>query len=77
MTSFIWLIIGFALLVWGADRFVDGACAVARKLGIPSVIVGLTIVAMGTSAPELSVSLTAALRCKRHCGGQRRRFEHL
>ncbi len=59
MLSFIMLLGGFALLVWGADRFVSGACAAARRLGIPSVVVGLTIVALGTSAPELSVSVTA------------------
>lgn len=62
MLSFVYLVTGFALLVWGADRFVEGACAAARRLGIPSVVVGLTIVAMGTSAPELSVSVTAALK---------------
>ena len=62
MLSFIMLLGGFALLVWGADRFVSGACAAARRLGIPSVVVGLTIVALGTSAPELSVSVTAALK---------------
>ena len=62
MLSFIMLIGGFALLVWGADRFVGGACAAARRMGIPSVVVGLTIVALGTSAPELSVSVTAALK---------------
>lgn len=62
MISFVMLLVGFVLLIWGADRFVDGACAVARRLGIPSIVVGLTIVAIGTSAPELSVSLTAALK---------------
>ncbi len=62
MSSVLKLLLGFILLVWGADRFVSGACAVARKLGIPAVVVGLTIVALGTSAPELSVSLTAALQ---------------
>ena len=62
MLSFVLLALGFALLVWGADRFVEGACAAARRLGIPSVVVGLTIVAIGTSAPELSVSITAALK---------------
>ena len=62
MMSFVQLLIGFVLLIWGADRFVDGASSVARRLGIPAVVVGLTIVAIGTSAPELSVSLTAALK---------------
>ena len=56
------LIVGFVLLVKGADFFVDGSSSVARLLKIPSLIIGLTIVAMGTSAPEASVSITAALK---------------
>jgi cation:H+ antiporter len=55
------LIVGFALLIKGADFFVDGSGSIARKLQIPDIIVGLTIVAMGTSAPELAVSVSAAL----------------
>lgn len=55
------LLVGFVLLVKGADFFVDGSSAVAKVLKIPSIIVGLTIVAMGTSLPELAVSLTAAI----------------
>lgn len=55
------LIVGFVALIKGADWFVDGASSVAKKLGIPSVIIGLTIVAMGTSAPEAAVSISAAL----------------
>lgn len=58
---YVYLIIGFALLIKGADYFVDGASAVARLLKIPSVVIGLTIVAMGTSAPEAAVSITAGL----------------
>lgn len=58
----IFLAIGFLLLVKGADWFVDGTSGVARKVGIPQLVVGLTIVAMGTSAPEAAVSITAALR---------------
>ena len=54
------LALGFVLLVKGADWFVDGAASVAAKLGIPQLVIGLTIVAMGTSAPEAAVSLTAA-----------------
>lgn len=54
------LILGFFLLVKGADFFVDGAASFATKLGIPQLVVGLTIVAMGTSAPEAAVSITAA-----------------
>ena len=53
------LIVGFALLVKGADFFVEGAADLARKLKIPSLVVGLTIVALGTSAPELAVSISA------------------
>lgn len=56
------LVIGFALLVKGADWFVDGASGVATKLGIPQLVIGLTIVAMGTSAPEAAVSISAALK---------------
>ncbi len=62
MLSFIMLVVGFALLVWGADKFVAGASALARRLGVSPLLVGLTIVAFGTSAPELAVSLTAALQ---------------
>ncbi len=56
------LILGFGLLVKGADWFVDGAAGVAEKFGIPQLVIGLTIVAMGTSAPEAAVSITAALK---------------
>lgn len=60
--NYIILIVGFALLIKGADVFVDGASAVAKKLGIPPVIVGLTIVSIGTSAPELAVSIISAIK---------------
>lgn len=56
------LVWGFVMLVKGADWFVDGAAGLARKFGIPQLVVGLTIVAMGTSAPEAAVSITAALK---------------
>jgi len=56
------LIVGFALLVKGADLFVDGASGIAKKFGIPELIIGLTIVAMGTSAPEAAVSIAAAIK---------------
>ena len=56
------LAIGFALLVKGADWFVDGASGIAAKLHIPQLVIGLTIVAMGTSAPEAAVSISAALK---------------
>lgn len=55
------LVVGFVLLVKGADFFVEGSAAVARTFRVPSIIIGLTIVAMGTSAPELAVSVTAGL----------------
>ena len=56
------LALGFALLVKGADRFVEGASGIANKFGIPQLVIGLTIVAMGTSAPETAVSITAAVK---------------
>ncbi|MBQ3094206.1 MAG: calcium/sodium antiporter [Clostridia bacterium] len=56
------LVFGFVLLVKGADWFVEGASGVADKFGIPQLVIGLTIVAMGTSAPEAAVSITAALK---------------
>lgn len=55
------LVIGFVMLVKGADFFVEGASGIAGKFGIPQLVIGLTIVAMGTSAPEAAVSITAAL----------------
>ncbi len=55
------LVIGFVMLVKGADYFVDGAAGIATKFGIPQLVVGLTIVAMGTSAPEAAVSITGAM----------------
>lgn len=60
--TYVLLIIGFILLIKGADFFVDGSSSVARIFRIPSVIIGLTIVAFGTSMPEASVSITAALK---------------
>lgn len=55
------LLLGFGLLVWSADRFVYGSAAVARNFGLSPMIIGLTIVAMGSSAPEIMVSATSAL----------------
>ena len=60
--SLLLLVLGFVMLVKGADRFVDGASDIAGRLGIPQLVIGLTIVAMGTSAPEAAVSITAALK---------------
>ncbi len=56
------VIAGFVLLIWGADRFVHGAAATARNLGVTPVLIGLTVVAFATSAPEILVSVVAALR---------------
>ena len=55
------LIVGFVLLIKGADFFVDGSSSVAKRLKVPSMIIGLTIVAMGTSLPECAVSVTASM----------------
>ncbi len=55
------LVLGFVFLIKGADLFVDGSSSIAKHMKIPSVIIGLTIVALGTSAPEASVSITAAI----------------
>ncbi len=56
------LVVGFVLLMKGADWFVDGAADIADRLGIPQLVIGLTIVAMGTSLPEAAVSISAALK---------------
>lgn len=56
------LAVGFALLIKGADFFVDGAAGIADKLKIPQIVIGLTIVAFGTSAPEAAISISAALK---------------
>lgn len=55
------IIIGIALVLWGADRLTDGAVAVAQRMGIPQIVIGLTIVAFGTSMPEFCSSLVSAL----------------
>jgi len=57
----VFLIIGFVFLIKGADFFVEGSSSIAKKLKVPSIIIGLTIVAMGTSLPETAVSVTASL----------------
>ena len=62
MINLILLVVGFVLLVKCADIFIDGSSNIAKAFGIPSLIIGLTIVAFGTSAPETAVSLTAALK---------------
>ena len=57
--EYLLLLVGFVLLIKGADFFVDGSSDIAKLLKIPSVVIGLTIVALGTSAPEAAVSITA------------------
>ena len=61
LLAVILLVAGFAMLMKGADWFVDGAAGIAARFGIPQLVIGLTIVAMGTSAPEAAVSITAAM----------------
>ena len=60
--QFLLLSAGFMMLIKGADFFVDGSSEIASRFGIPQLVVGLTIVAMGTSAPEAAVSISAALK---------------
>ena len=60
--SIVYIIIGAVLVLWGADRLTDGATALAQRLHIPQIVIGLTIVAMGTSMPEFFVSLMSALK---------------
>ena len=60
--QFFLLVLGFVMLVRGSDWFVEGAAGIAERFGIPQLIIGLTIVAMGTSAPEAAVSIAAALK---------------
>lgn len=61
MMMYVWLVVGFVLLIKGADFFVEGSSSVAKILKVPSIVIGLTIVAFGTSAPEAAVSITAAI----------------
>ncbi len=61
LIQFLLLAAGFVMLIKGADWFVDGASGIATKFGIPQLVIGLTIVAMGTSAPEAAVSISAAI----------------
>ena len=55
------LVVGLVLLVWSADRFIEGSAAVARHLGMPPLLIGMVVVGFGTSAPELTVSALAAV----------------
>lgn len=60
--SVLFIIIGIVLVLWGADRLTDGATAIAQRLNVPQIVIGLTVVAMGTSAPEFFVSFVSALK---------------
>jgi len=60
--QFLFIIIGVTLVLWGADRLTEGASAIARRLNVPEIVIGLTIVAAGTSAPEMFVSVVSALK---------------
>lgn len=58
----LWILVGVVLVLWGADRLTEGAVAVAERLCVPQIVIGLTIVALGTSMPELCVSVVSALK---------------
>ena len=60
--NILFIVIGIVLVLWGADRLTDGAVAVAEKMKMPQIVIGLTIVAMGTSMPEFCVSFISALK---------------
>ena len=62
MTNLLWIVLGIMLVLIGADRLTEGAAALARRMNIPELLIGLTIVAAGTSAPELFVSVVSALK---------------
>lgn len=62
--SYLFLLIGLAMVLFGAHALTDGAAAIATRFHIPQIVIGLTIVAFGTSAPELIVSASSALRGK-------------
>lgn len=60
--NIVFILVGIVLVLWGADRLTDGAVALAERMNIPQIVIGLTIVAMGTSMPEFCVSLVSALK---------------
>ncbi len=64
LVSILFLVVGFVMLIKGADMFVDGASKIAQKLKVPLIVIGLTIVAFGTSAPEAAISITSASQGK-------------
>lgn len=60
LTALLAMLAGLVLLIWSADKFVEGAASTARHLGVPALIIGMVIIGFGTSAPELVVSVIAA-----------------
>lgn len=62
MISIIFVVVGVALVLWGADRLTDGATALAQRMNVPQIVIGLTVVAMGTSMPEFFVSMVSAIK---------------
>lgn len=62
LLNLVYIIVGIALVLWGADRLTEGAASLARDMRVPEIVIGLTILAAGTSAPELFVSLMSALK---------------
>ena len=62
MISIILVVVGVALVLWGADRLTDGATALAQRMNVPQIVIGLTVVAMGTSMPEFFVSMVSAIK---------------
>ena len=62
LLNIVYIIVGVALVLWGADRLTDGASSLARGMRVPEIVIGLTIVAAGTSAPEMFVSLVSAIK---------------
>lgn len=60
--NILFILVGVAAVLWGADKMTDGAVSVAQRMNIPEIVIGLTIVAMGTSAPELFVSMVSAIK---------------
>src|SRR5690606_22272668 len=61
MLDILLLLVGFVALIFGADKLVEAASSLAKKFGIPNIVIGLTIVAFGTSAPELVINVIAAV----------------
>lgn len=62
LLNIVFIIVGIVMVLWGADRLTEGAVTIAEKLKVPQIVIGLTVVAMGTSMPELSVSMVSAIK---------------